>query len=297
MSSRKNLLLALLLLSLVTTQLSRHVAGTSIHVEVKDDSVFVKVESNLFQNMTGLPQLGVDVLGSDLVSARLAFQEALRSKFPLNVSSLSMRVICHGVWLNVTASFTVDGIAKTEQDVVMARLSWLPFKVTSDLRAANLSYSLVGSKHLLPAIEAMSDRTGVKYFSPAFTPIDLQMARGIASNFTMFDLTPIKANMSLWLKSFDANSMTTTWYTDRVQTFDLRIEVPQGASNLTFYASTDTQAKVSVQGHGTEFGDIVMVEAPTSRQEMIMLGTISGLALLSAMFYRYERRIAKTMKR
>ena len=297
LTSKMNQTITLLLLSLVTAQSLSQVSAASIQVEIADQSVMVRVESHLFQNMTRLPELNIDISGNDLSNAQLALESALRAKSALSISSLSMRIVSQGVWFNVTAQFAVEGTSKFERDTISTYLGWLPFKVTTDLKAGNLSYNLFGAKHLLPVITRMANRTDIKYFSPAFTPVNVQMAKEIAGNVTTFDLTLAVSNLSSWPRKFDIGSRSTVWHNDVGQTLDLRIEIPQVAQNLSLYAATSTQARVSVQGHGNASADMIVVETATGRQEVTMLGTVAGLVLLSVITRHYERRVLRVLRK
>ena len=289
---RNRLLLAVLLLVLVAFQVPHRASGAGIDVQLGERSVDVKVESRLFQNMTELPETRIELTGQDISQAQSAFQEALRAKKPdLSISSFSIDIVSSKIWLNVTAKFTLDGALDAGQDTSKADLSWLTFKVTSDLKAENLSYNLVGSKLFRPYIERLPNQTGIRYFSPIFTPITAQMAANTAGNFTIFYLQAVGENVSSWPRTFDLDTQTTVWKRADTKDLDLRILIETVNVSKTFYTYTNTSARVSVRGHALTFEDTVVVEKPSGRQEIIMIGTFVGFVALSIVAHYYGRRI------
>lgn len=293
MDNLKNrLLLTVLLLALVIFHTPHKASGASIDVQLGEHSVDVRVESRLFQNMTELPETRVEVTGPDLSEAQAAFQEALRTKKQdLSISSFSIDISSNQMWLNVTAKFTLDDALDSSQDTLKADLRWLPFKVSSDLKAGSLSYNLVGSKQLRPYVERLPNQTGIKYFSPTFTPITAQMAANTAGNATIFDLQAIRENVSYWPRSFDLNTQTTVWNRMENKNLDLRILIETVNVSKTFYSYMNTSARVSVRGHALAFGDTVVVERTSGRQELMMIGAFAGFVALSAVAHFYGRKI------
>jgi hypothetical protein len=176
-------------------------------------------------------------------------------------------------------------------------LSWIRFKVTSDLKAENLSYNLIGRRYLLPIVASLSNETGVKYYSPVFTPITPEIAAATAGNVSTFDFSGVPSNISSWPKSFDANSRMTSWATLARKALDLKIVFETANVSKTLYCYTVNIAKITVQGHGSSFGDTVIVEASTGIQEVGMLGTIVGLAALGFVAHYYGRKAVKDSKK
>jgi len=289
---RDRLLLTVLLLVLVTYQMPHIASAASIDVQLGEHSVDVRVESRLFQNMTEFPETRIELTGQDISQAQSAFQDALRAKKPdLSISSFSIDIISSKIWLNVTAKFTLDGALDAGQDTTKADLHWLTFKVPSDLKVENLSYNLVGPKLLRPYIERLPNQTGIKYYSPIFTPITAQMAADTAGNFTIFDLQAVGQNVSSWPRPFDLDTQTTIWKRADTKDLDLRILIETVNVSKTFYTYTNTSARVSVRGHALAFEDTVVVEKPSGRQEIMMIGTFVGFVALSVVAHYYGRRI------
>lgn len=285
-------LLIVLLLTLITPHVLHRASAASIDVQLGEHSVDVRVESRLFQNMTELSETRIEVSGQDLELAQAAFQEALRVNKPdLSISSLSIDIVSNQIWLNVTAKFTLNGALDSGKDTSKADLGWLPFKVTSDLKVNNLSYNLVGSEYLRPYVEKLPNQTGIKYFSPIFTPITAQMAANTAGNVTIFDLQAVKESVSSWPRTFDLNAQTTVWNRIDTKSLDLRILMETVNVSRTVYSYVNTSARVLVKGHALAFGNTVVVEKPSGGQEKIMIGTFAGFVALSIAFRYYGRKI------
>jgi len=288
----------LLLLALSAAYVSPRVKGASVEIDLKDLSSAVRVESRLFQNMTSFPEVKAVVSGLDLDDAQVAFQSALSAKnSSLVLSSLSVNVTSSRVWLNVTARFTVDGVSKPERGVIWTALSWISFQVTSDLKYGNLSYNLVGPNYLRPILERLPNQTGIKYYSPIFTPITAGIAVNTAGNVSSLDFRPVAGNVSSWTRSFDATSGTTVWETPTKKSLDLRVEIKTENVSKTLYSFTDTYARVSVQGHGMVLGDTVVADSSSGQNEVVMLGVVVGLVSLGAVAYSLERKITKRLRK
>jgi hypothetical protein len=293
----KVMLLAILLLGVSLPQVSK-VTGATVEIGIKDHTSSVVVKSSLFQNMTKLPQTNIDISGAALLEAQSAIQDALKSRRPtLNASSLAIRVESSKDWINTTTSFSVDGFTRPEKDTTWMNLSWIRFKVTSDLKAENLSYNLIGQRYLLPFVASLSNKTGMKYYSPVFTPITPEIAVATAGNASTFDFSEVPSNISSWAKSFDANSRMTSWATPARKAVDLRIVVEMANVSKTLYCYTINIVKITVQGYGSSFGDTIIVEASTGIQEVGMLGTIVGLAALGFVAHYYGRKAVKGSKK
>jgi hypothetical protein len=297
MTSKTTFLLCLLL-AFACSQALGQVKAAGIEIEVREHDLAVTIDSSLFQNMTKLPEGKTVLSGSDLNEAKLAFQEALRLKTPtLDISSLSIAVSSNAVWLNVSAQFTIDGASKVERDAMWTDLNWLPYRVSSDLKAGNLTFNLVGSKYLQPIVQSLYNKTGVKFFSPAFTPIIPQIAVSTAGNFSTFDFHSIVENVSSWSKSFDINSKRTLWERPSKKTLDLRIQIETENVSKTLYAFSNTYARVSTEGHSAAFGDTIVVEKSNGTWEVMMLGALAGFLGLAVVTYYYERRIMRSFRR
>lgn len=298
MKTLKMTFLLCLLLAFVSSHALGQVRAAGIEIEVREHDLTVTIDSSLFQNMTKLPEGRIILSGSDLNEAKLAFQEALRLKNPaLDVSSLSIVVSSNAGWLNVSAQFAVNGASKVERDTMWTDLSWLPYRVSSDLKAGNLTFNLIGSKYLQPIVQSLYNKTGVQFFSPVYTPILPQIAMSTAGNFSTFDFHSIVENVSSWAKSFDINSKRTSWERPSEKTLDLRIQIETGNVSKSLYAFSNTYARVSTEGRGAAFGDTIVVERPTGTWEVMMLVALSGFLGLTVVAYYYERRIMRSFRK
>jgi hypothetical protein len=238
--------------------------------------------------------------------AKSAFEDALnvQARKPLKISSLSIYVKSNDSWLNVSTTFELDGVSSVENDVISTDLSWIPFKVISDLKVGDLSYNLVGEEYLRPAIYELANQSNVNFFSPFYTPITTLMAMNIAGNVSTFDLGQISTNLTSWKKYFDENSFTTSWNLPSRTTLDLRVQITsENASDsalaqtaATFYSYTDTYATVTIPGHGVIVEDSVIYENSSGRYSIIMLTAIIVLISLVIVSRYVGRRLMKTKR-
>lgn len=303
-NTRLVFLFSILLILLVTGNTLNYASGSSIEVEIDDGEAKVLIESKLYQNITKFPETDTNISGSELNMAKSAIEDALtvQARKPLKISSLSIYVKSDDSWLNVSAIFELDGVSSSENDVISTDLSWIPFKVISDLKVGNLSYNLVGEEYLQPAIYDLSNQSGVNFFSPFYTPITTPMAMNIAGNVSTFDLGQVSTNFTSWNKYFDENSFTTSWNLPARTTLDLRVQITsENASDIrtgsTFYSYTDAYATVSIPGHGVIVDHSVIYENSSSRYSISILTVIIVLIALVIVSRYVGKRLMKTSKR
>jgi hypothetical protein len=288
-----------------------YASGSSLEVEIDDGEAKVLIESILYQNITKFPEIDTNISGSELNIAKSAFEDALnvQAQEPLKISSLSIYVKSNDSWLNVSATFTLDGISSVENDVISTDLSWIPFKVISDLQVGNLSYNLVGEEYLRPAIyelanqsapgHELANQSNVNFFSPFYTPITTSMAMNIAGNVSTFNLDQFSTNFTSWSKYFDEKSFTTSWNLPTRTILDLRVQIKsENASDLRtgaeFYSYTDTYATVSIPGQGVIVDHSVLYENSSNRYSIIMLTGIIVLISLVVLSRYAGKRLMNT---
>lgn len=295
--------LGILLVLLVIGNTSNCVSGSSIEVDIDDGEVKVMIESKLYQNMTKFPETDTDISGSELNMAKSAFEDALKiqTEKPLKISSLSIYVKSNDSWLNVSTIFELDDVSSSENEVISTDLSWIPFKVISDLKVGNLSYNLVGEKYLRPAIYELANQSNVNFFSPFYTPITTSMAMNIAGNVSTFDLGQISTNFTSWNKYFDENSFTTSWNLPTRTILDLRAQITsENVSDVrtgaALYSYTDSYATVSIPGHGVIVDHSVIYEDSSSRYSIIMFTVIIVLIALVIVSRYVGKRLMKTKR-
>ncbi|WP_455369047.1 hypothetical protein [[Eubacterium] cellulosolvens] len=296
-NSKRVFLLSILLILLVTGSNLNYASGSSIEIDIEDGEVTVLIESILYQNLTKFPETDTNISGSELNLAKSAFEDALnvQARKSLKISSLSIYVKSNDSWLNVSAMFDLDGVSSSENEVISTDLSWIPFKVISDLKVGNLSYNLVGEEYLRPAIyelanqstsgHELANQSNVNFFSPYYTPITTSMAMNIAGNVSTFDLRQVSTNFTSWSKYFDENSFITSWNLPSRTILDLRVQITnENVSDLrtgaAFYSYTDAYATVSIPGHGVIVDHSIIYETPSNRYSIIMLTIIIVLIAL-----------------
>jgi hypothetical protein len=294
---------SILLILFVTGSNLNYASGLNLEVEIDDGKVKIQIESILYQNLTKFPETDTNISGTELNLAKSAFEDALnaQSQKPLRISSLSIYVKSNDSWLNISTIFELDGVSHSENGVTSTDLSWIPFKVISDLKVGNLSYNLVGEEYLRPAIYELSNQSGVNFFSPFYTPITTPMAMNIAGNISTFNLEQFSTNFTSWSKYFDENSFTTSWNLPTRTILDLRAQIiaenaTDTSSGDTFYSYADTQATVSIPGHGVMVDQSVIYEDSSSRYSIIMLTIIITLITLTIISHYVGKHLLRTKR-
>jgi len=302
-NSKRIFFFSILLILLVTGSNLKYTSGSSLEVEIDDGEAKVLIESILYQNITKFPETDTNISGSELNIAKSAFEDALnvQARKPLKISSLSIYVKSSDSWINVSTTFELDGVSYSENEVISTDLSWIPFKIISDLKVGNLSYNLVGEEYLRPTIYILSNQSGVNFFSPFYTPITTPMAMNIAGNVSTFNFEQFSTNFTSWSKYFDEKSFTTSWNLPTRTILDLRVQIiDENATGVgteaAFYSYTDAYVTVSIPGHGVIVDHSVICENSSSRYSIIMLTVISVLFSLVIVSRYVGKRLMKTKR-
>ena len=287
-------------------------SASTITVNIQGQQVHTLIDLSLVQNITALPNVTTTIGSATQSNVSAAFDQALSRANPNAASSgLTVGISSTKGLLNLTCNMDVVGVSQRNGDIVSANMTWLTFKVTSDLRAENLSYNTIGSRYFRPVVAYYANAsrfigrpnatiTGVTFFVSG-TSFNPTQAQNYAGNFTMLDFSDLNAALDQWNRTYTLSNNTTTWRYSPIQlfSFDMRIE----HKNVTadYVANYSYSAMISVSGLSRAQGNILLIAVGSGKIEWAM-AAIVVLAILAAIivqvrFRNRRKRVGKFQRR
>lgn len=287
-------------------------SASNVTVAVEGQQVHATLQLVLLQNVTALPTVTTTIDSTSNSNVSSAFAQALRNVNP-SASPSNLNVVLSSTprGLNLTCSLDILGVSQRRGDILSINMTWLPFTVTSDLRAQNLSFNTVGSEYLRTVVTHYANLsrfvalpnatiTGVTFFANG-TSVNPRVAQDYVGNFTTLNFSPLNPDLAQWNRTYTVNNNTTTWryFPSKSLNFDMRIE----RKNITadYVATYGYNATIAVPGVGRAQGYIILVDVGTGQMEWVMAAIVI-LAFVStiAVQLRYrnrKRRIAKSQRK
>lgn len=210
----------------------------------------------------------------------------------------------------MTCTFDILGVTQRNGDILSVNMTWLPFTVTSDLRAQNFSFNTIGRRYLRSVVTYYANAsrfvglpkatiTGVTFYVGGIS-VGPPAAQNYVGNFTTLNFSPLNVNVGQWNRTYTLSNNTTTWryFPSKSLDFDMRIE----RKNVTadYVATYAYNATISVPGLERAQGSVILVDVGTGQTEWVMAAIVI-LAFASAIAvqlrYRNNKRLVKFQKK
>jgi hypothetical protein len=238
--------------------------------------------------------------GSNVSSALAA---ALRNVDPsASPSNLGIVLANTQRGLNLTCSFDVSGVTQLNGDILSVNMTWLPFDVSSDVRAQNFSFNTIGSRYFRSVVNHYANAsrfvglpnatiTGVTFFVNG-TSVGSPAAEDYVGNFTTLNFGTINPNIAGWIRNYTLTNNTTTWrsFPSKLLNFDMQIS--RKNSTTDYGATYGYDAAISVSGVGRTQGNAILVDVGTGQTEWAMAAIVI-LAFISAVVVQLQFRAKK----
>ena len=269
------------------------VQASEISVQIQTDSLTVKIESSIYQNMTAFPESRFTLSGESLTDASGKFESAIRAKCPqASVRAFSMNAAMNSSWMNVSVGFELVGVQYGRGDIVDINCSWKSFVVKQDIRVGNISLNLVGQSYVLPLVKEYGNRTETIFYKRGTMPMTLPMARDEAGNATLFEFTSFQVPVEKWSKTYNFSTQSTTWEFSAQPVLDLVIKFKEDNVTKHIRAEIDPKATIIARGHATVKGDVITLDVSEGFSEVAMIAIIVTL-LTIAILVRIQWRRSK----
>jgi len=269
------------------------VQASEISVQIQTDSLTVKIESSICQNMTSFPESRFTLSGESLTDASGKFESAIRAKCPeASVRAFSMNAAMNSSWMNVSVGFELVGVQYGRGDIVDINCSWKSFVVEQDIRVGNISLNLVGQSYVLPLVKEYGNRTETIFYKRGTMPMTLPMARDEAGNATLFEFTSFQVPVEKWSKTYNFSTQSTTWEFSAQPVLDLVIKFKEDNVTKHIRAEIDPKATIVARGPATVKGDVITLDVSEGFSEVAMIAIIVTL-LTIAILVRIQWRRSK----
>ena len=281
------------------------VHGAAVTISVQNGQLQSKMMLSLHQNMTAFPTKSLTLDSSQDNSLQSAFASALQEVDPsAQLAGLTLQVTTASDWLNITATMGITGVSSVNGNIESLNTTWKSFDATSDLRAQNFAYNVIGNAYLRPVIEYYVNAskyemrpnatiTAVTFFSNGTSVPGDRLANQVG-NFTMFNFSPLNVPLEQWNKTYNIQNDTTTWRYTPPQALSISLTATRGL-NDTFqsFANYAYDAEIVVPGVGRGVGNTLSVDVGSGHREEIMVGAIIlfiAFAVVSQLMFRSKRR-------
>ncbi|MCW3975134.1 MAG: hypothetical protein NWE86_02685 [Candidatus Bathyarchaeota archaeon] len=270
-----------IIFSLILIFQLNYVAASEIGINYEEkDYAIVSINLNIYQNITSLPKIQIEIDDENFPGLKNAFEDAIRKKASNAVTDdIDLSLIQNENWINVSGTLKVFNITDKERDLLKINFAWKSFKVEDELAAGNVSFNKIGLYQLNNLIEKYSESETVEFYSPFYTPISYEKAAKLLGNATILDFEQLEEPLERWGKSFNQNSLKSEWNMEPRQKLYLRIEVVEQNITKIYLIQDSIDAKVSVPYIAYANTDLVILEASSGEREFYMLASIIVLAI------------------
>jgi len=305
------LAILILAISLLSTLCSPALAS-KVNVSVVGQQVQATFALSLVQNVTSLPNISTTIDSTPDSNASAAFAQSFKNVDPsASPSNLTVGVETTNKGLNLTCTFDVTGVSQVNGDIMSVNMTWLPFDVSSDLRAQNFSFNTIGNRYFRSVVTHYANAsrfvglpnstiTGVTFYVNG-TSVGPPAAEDYVGNFTTLNFAALTPDLSAWERNYTVSNNTTTWryFPSQALDFDMRIE----RKNMTtdYVGSYAYNATISVPGVGRAQGTTILVDIGNGQVEWVMAAAVI-LAIVSAATVQFQyrnkkKRIAKFQRK
>ncbi len=268
-------------------------AEASFSIMVGKDYAHVRIEVGLYQELTEFPAKDLMLTVSDLETAKIAFNAAIKSTISsADARNLLMRVLREKSWMNVTVEFDVYGIAVREGDVQKIDCKWMAFTVEDDLRVQNISLNRVGFAYLRPEMQKWAEIRGSRFYQNKTLIMSPEMALNKAGNVTLLNFRPLARPIEKWTKTYDLGTHTTKWSLDIGMVYEM-LTIARLPDNTTRNYNTyvgPMVAEVTAPGFAKASGNTIISDVSKGSAELAMIAIVIAIVAAGVIIRLAVRR-------
>ena len=269
----------------IISSVSVPASASNVAVKVEGLQVHEALDLSLAENVTTLPPMTTSVNDASDPNLTSSFSQALKSADPTaSASNANVLINSSSKGLNLTATMDIEGASQRNGDIVTANMTWLPFAVTSDLRAQNLSFNTVGKTYFRPitAYYANASRfvgrpnatiTGVIFYVNG-TSVSAPSAEDYVGNFTTLNFGSINPDIALWNRTYTLSNNTTTWRAWPPGLLNFNMQIQRRNVTTSYVATYGYTVTISVPGVGRAQGASILVEVGSGQMEWLMAAIV-----------------------
>jgi hypothetical protein len=192
-------------------------------------------------------------------------------------------------------------------DVATANMTWRAFNVSSDLRAADLSYNNVGNRYLRPVVAFYQNASkfelspnatikAVTFFVNGTQSVPGTVATNSVGNFTVIDFRSLSVPLAQWNRTYDLSNNTTRWTYSPLPLINASLRVQRLNKTFTIFASCAYSAEITASGLVQTQGEVLLADVGSGLNEWIMVGVVVLALVLAIVVQIMFRRRKKAVR-
>ena len=260
-------------------------SASNVTVTIGAERVHASYNLYLSQNVTTLPTLTTTVDSNSNPDISAAFTAALMKADPsASATNLSVSLTSVKSDVSLTCDMDVAGVSQVNGNMMTVNMTWLPFDVTSNIRAQNFSFNTIGNTYFRSVVAYYANASrfigrpnatisGVIFYVNG-TSVGAPAAESYAGNFTTLNFGLLNTDVDQWNRTYTLTNDTTTWRFWPPKLFDFNMQVERGNATKDYFASYAYNATISVPGVGRSQGTLLLVGVGSDLTEWAMAAIV-----------------------
>ena len=260
-------------------------SASNVTVTIGAEKVHASYNLYLSQNVTALPNLTTTIDSNSNPDVSAAFTQALMKADPsASATNLNIGLTSVKGSMNLTCAMDVAGVSQVNGDIMTVNMTWLPFDVTSNIRAQNFSFNTIGNTYFQSVVAYYANasryigRPNATISGAIFyvngTSVGAPAAVAYAGNFTTLNFGLLSTDIDQWNRTYTLTNDTTTWRFWPPKLFDFSMQIERGNATTEYYASYAYNAAISVLGIGRSQGTVLLVGIGGGLTEWVMAAIV-----------------------
>jgi hypothetical protein len=303
MGCRKWILLTILFILVIPSITTPWANGEAVSISVSPDSVGMKMNLVLQENLTALPQINAHISPANSTNIVMLFLQPIRDTIQrmitgADISSFDISIATTNntkTWfLEENYSLTIVGVNSNSGSRVASRLNFVSMNISQSLQIGSLEFNEVGPTILLPALQSKASAySNLQYYIDGSHPRNAVIPEATTVRFLILDFTWVTP-VSTWTSKDDILGQSTTYSIDpSTPHYNLTLGVPspEGPLLATYTAIYNPSLTIIVPANAWVDGNTVYFDTPTPIETIMPLIAATTL-ILAILTFIVNRRIA-----
>ena len=274
----------------------------AVAVSITGNSVMIKMDLVLEENITTLPLVNVQIGPSNSTLSQL-IQSAIQKSVPgASLSSVEMSAQTSnssGLWkLSERYTMIVSGASTDTSGRISIDLGFITMNVTSPIVVEDLETNLVGSATILPALQAKGAQySNLKYYIDSSNTRTSTIPELTTQDFSLLDFAWILPLSSMTSNQSVIGGYTNWAYDPSSPVYNLTIGLPSPEGGLfqEWTAFYNPSINVTVPAAAWVTGNVVYFDIPSSTETVMPM--IIGASLFTAVgTFLADRRLTRSLR-
>jgi hypothetical protein len=307
MVRRKWILLTILFILILPSITTQQANAEAVSIAVSPDSVRMKMNLALQENLTALPQINAHVSPANSTDTIVTYLQPIRNAIQrmitgAEISIFDIRITTTNntkTWfLKENYSLTITGVNSNSGSRVTSRLSFVSMNVSQSLQIGGLEFNEVGPTILLPALQTKAAAySNLQYYIDGSNPRNAVIPEATTARFSILDFTWV-APVSTWNSNDDILGQSTTYRVDPSAphyNLTLGVPTPEGPLLASYTAIYSPSMAITVPANAWVDGNTLYFDTPTTIETVMPLIAAASL-IIAILTFVADRRIAKPFR-